>query len=124
VIGGPIVGVASNSKKATIREYNHKKKYNEWQFVYDPTTDRGGLITTPNQPSLQQGFAGQPLQPASGSSGSNSFGQPSSSGFGNQSSGFGNSGFGSQSSGFGNSGYGNNSNSNQPAPPPSPPQQQ
>jgi hypothetical protein len=116
--------VASNDKKTTIREYNHKKKYNEWQFVYDPTTDRGGLITTPNQPSLQQGFAGQPLQPASGGS-SNSFGQPSSSGFGNQSSGFGNSGFGSQSSGFGNSGYGNNSNSNQPAPPPSPsPQQQ
>jgi type II secretory pathway pseudopilin PulG len=56
VTGGPIVGVASVSKKTTIREFNHKKKYNEWQFVYDPTSDRGGLITTPNQPPLQ-GFA-------------------------------------------------------------------
>ncbi|MFZ0760283.1 MAG: hypothetical protein WAM69_10065, partial [Candidatus Sulfotelmatobacter sp.] len=41
--GGPIVGVASTSKKTTIREFNHKKKYNESQFVYDPTTDRGFL---------------------------------------------------------------------------------
>jgi len=32
--GGPIVGVASLSKDNTIREFNHKKKYNEWQFVY------------------------------------------------------------------------------------------
>jgi type II secretory pathway pseudopilin PulG len=54
--GGPIVGVASVSKKDTIREFNHKKKYNEWQFVYDPGTDRGGLITTPNQP-LPAGMA-------------------------------------------------------------------
>jgi type II secretory pathway pseudopilin PulG len=51
--GGPIVGVASTSKKETIREFNHKKKYNDWQFIYDPGTDRGGLITTPNQPGLQ-----------------------------------------------------------------------
>jgi len=47
------VGVASLSKDNTIREFNHKKKYNEWQFVYDPTTDRGGLILTPYQPALQ-----------------------------------------------------------------------
>jgi len=108
------VGVASVSKKSTIREFNKKKKYNEWQFVYDPTTDRGGLITTPNQPSLQ-GFGsslGQGLQPVQG-------GQPGSS----TSSPFGqSSGFGNQSSPFGNS-----PNSNAPAPvqPPSnPPQQQ
>src|SRR5271170_2992687 len=59
VVGGPIVGVASLCKKTTIREYNHKKKYNEWQFVYDPTTDRGGLITTPYQPALAS-FGTQP----------------------------------------------------------------
>src|SRR5579864_1403230 len=29
--GGPIVGVVSSSKQQTIREFNHKKKYNEWQ---------------------------------------------------------------------------------------------
>src|SRR5208337_1130665 len=51
--GGPIVGVVSVSKKDTIREFNHKHKYNEWQFVYDPTLDRGGLILTPNQTALQ-----------------------------------------------------------------------
>jgi type II secretory pathway pseudopilin PulG len=69
IASGPIVGVASISKDATIREFNHKKKYNEWQFVYDPTADRGGLITTPNQPPLQSfanpmGQNGQPGTPA------------------------------------------------------------
>ena len=51
--GGPIVGVVSASKKEGIREFNHKKKYEEWQFIYDPSTDRGGLLSTPNQPPLQ-----------------------------------------------------------------------
>jgi hypothetical protein len=79
--GGPIVGVASLSKDKTIREFNHKYKYNEWQFVYDPTTDRGGLILTPYQPALQ--IASQPLngQPGSSNTNGSSFGQPT--GFGN-----------------------------------------
>jgi hypothetical protein len=51
--GLPIVGVASTSKDKTIREFNKKDHYNQWQFIYDPSTDRGGLLTTPNQPSLQ-----------------------------------------------------------------------
>jgi type II secretory pathway pseudopilin PulG len=51
--GMPIVGVASTSKQQGIREFDKKKKYNEWQFVYDPTLDRGFLITTPYQPQLQ-----------------------------------------------------------------------
>ena len=51
--GLPIVGVASTSKDPTIREFDKKKKYNEWQFLYDPTMDRGMLITTPYQPQLQ-----------------------------------------------------------------------
>jgi type II secretory pathway pseudopilin PulG len=63
--GGPIVGVASSSKKETIREFNHKKKYNEWQFIYDPATDRGGLLMTPNQPQLQ-GFGQQGVQGVNG----------------------------------------------------------
>jgi type II secretory pathway pseudopilin PulG len=57
--GGPIVGVVSTSKKEGIREFNHKKKYEEWQFIYDPSTDRGGLLSTPNQPPLQGALAGQ-----------------------------------------------------------------
>jgi type II secretory pathway pseudopilin PulG len=51
--GGPIVGVASTSKALSIREFNHKNHYNQWQFIYDPSMDRGGLITTPAQPPLQ-----------------------------------------------------------------------
>jgi hypothetical protein len=51
--GGGIVGVASLSKDNTIREFNKKNHYNQWQFIYDPSTDRGGLLMTPNQPPLQ-----------------------------------------------------------------------
>jgi type II secretory pathway pseudopilin PulG len=63
--GGPIVGVVSASKKDTIREFNHKKRYNEWQFLYDPASDRGGLLTTPSQPPLQGAvnLNGQPGSP-------------------------------------------------------------
>ena len=49
--GGAIVGVASLSKDPTIRIYNKKKKYNEWQFIYDPTSDRTNtLLRGPYQP--------------------------------------------------------------------------
>lgn len=51
---GPMVGVASLSKRVTIREFSRKNHYNEWQFVYDPSTDRGGLLMTPSQPVLQK----------------------------------------------------------------------
>jgi type II secretory pathway pseudopilin PulG len=57
--GGPIVGVASTSKAQSIREFNHKNHYDKWQFIYDPTMDRGGLITGPAQPALQSAV---PLQ--------------------------------------------------------------
>jgi type II secretory pathway pseudopilin PulG len=57
--GGPIVGVASVSTKDTVRIYNKKNHYNEWQFAYDPASDRGGLIVGPYQPSLQPIVADQ-----------------------------------------------------------------
>jgi len=64
-LGGlPIVGVVSTSKMVGIREYDKKKKYSEWQFVYDPTLDRGMLITAPYQP-MQQMF-GMPPQNVNG----------------------------------------------------------
>jgi type II secretory pathway pseudopilin PulG len=119
--GGPIVGVVSISKKETIREYDHKRKYDQWQFVYDPATDRGGLIKGPNQ-TLPM-FAAKPLQPGQpgqpGSGNNSPFG--SSSGMGGSSSfgGSSNSGFSNSNSGFSNSGSGT-----QPTPPPSNPQQQ
>jgi type II secretory pathway pseudopilin PulG len=111
VASGPIVGVASNSRNDTIREFNKKKRYNEWQFLYDPAFDRGGLITTPYQPLLQTLInPGQNnLQP--GATGTSSPGQSS---------------FGQTS--FGQSGYGTGMNpggSTSPAQPaPTPPQQQ
>jgi hypothetical protein len=39
------------SKDPTIRIYNKKKKYNEWQFIYDPMSDRPNvLLRGPYQP--------------------------------------------------------------------------
>jgi type II secretory pathway pseudopilin PulG len=126
--GAPIVGVASTSKDATIREYDHKKKYNQWQFVYDPTFDQGFLITTPYQPSIQmlgqqqnlngQNNSGQNGQNSSGFS--NSFGNSSGNSFGNS---FGNSGAQNNSSSPGGGGF-NNTNQPQNPPPQSPQQQQ
>src|SRR5262249_14173890 len=54
--GGPILGVASSSKMKTVREFCNKSHYNDWPFVYDPTADRGGMLTTPTCPN--QGQAG------------------------------------------------------------------
>jgi len=114
IIGGPIIGVASNTliKDPTIREFNHKKKYKDWVFVYDPAQDQGRLITTPYQPQLLQGFGPQGTPNLNGQNGSSS-GFGNSSGFGTSSSGFGNSPNSPSSGGFG-----------QPNPPSTPPQQQ
>src|SRR5450432_162808 len=59
--GGVMVGVAStntNTKYAAIREFNKKHHYNEWQFMYDPQNDRGGLPNGPWQPAQFPGQAG------------------------------------------------------------------
>jgi type II secretory pathway pseudopilin PulG len=112
VASGPIVGVASLVKKDTIRLFNKKKQYNEWQFVYDPTFDRGGLITTPYQPSLLTAATNN-LQPNStnGSSSQSPFGQSTS----------GQSSFGQSTSGqSGQSSFGNNSGTTSPTPPAQP----
>jgi uncharacterized membrane protein len=65
--GAPIVGVQSASKKTSILEFNGKNHYNEWQFVYDPSFDRGGLMRGPyngqSQPTLQPGQSNIPGQP-------------------------------------------------------------
>ncbi len=51
--GGPMVGVASTSKEKSIRVFNKKDHYYQWQFIYDPNSDRGGLLTTPAQAPMQ-----------------------------------------------------------------------
>jgi type II secretory pathway pseudopilin PulG len=64
--GGPMLGVVSTSKAKTIREFNNKNHYKDWLFIYDPNSDRGGMLNTPVQPSLNRGFGGNPSQPAGG----------------------------------------------------------
>jgi hypothetical protein len=77
--GLPIIGVASTSKDKSIREFNKKSHYNQWQFIYDPSTDRGGLLTTPNQPPLQNAVQVQQQNGQQNNNGQNpqgfSFGQ-------------------------------------------------
>ena len=127
--GAPIVGVASTSKEKTIREFDKKKKYNEWQFVYDPTLDRGMLITTPYQPQQGQ-FGMQGVQNVNGTSGQNGSGQNGSSPFGNSFGNNSNNGFGNNSAGIGNnSGNSGTQNNNgqgfgNPSQPSNPPPQQ
>jgi type II secretory pathway pseudopilin PulG len=113
--GAPIVGVVSLSKDTTIREFDKKRKYSDWQFIYDPTMDRGGLIRTPYQPTLTTQGVGQSITNTNGQNGTS----PNGNGFGNS---FGN-GNGSFGSSFGNS-PGGMQNTPAPAPsqPSSPPQ--
>ncbi|HKW26972.1 MAG TPA: hypothetical protein VJN48_14390 [Terriglobales bacterium] len=90
--GGPIIGVASTSHKASIREFNKKNHYNDWYFIYDPSLDRGGLVKGPAQPPIPGtggsvvGGVGAGGVPGTGPAGA---GSP---GFGNPMPGFGNPG--------------------------------
>jgi type II secretory pathway pseudopilin PulG len=45
--GGPILGVASTSKKESIRVFSDKNHYKDWLFLYLAQADRGGLLTGP-----------------------------------------------------------------------------
>jgi type II secretory pathway pseudopilin PulG len=63
--GGAIVGVSVPSQKQSLKEFQQKNHYNDWQFVYDPTLDatlRGGTGAgvaggTPGAtPGLNPGF--------------------------------------------------------------------
>lgn len=62
IIGGPIIGVVSSSKGSGIREFDHKRKYSEWQFIFDPQIGMS-LPTGPNQRPAQ--FSVQSLAPNS-----------------------------------------------------------
>lgn len=64
--GTGIAGVASKSEKKSIRLYNGRQKYNEWEFVYDfrrdPVLQQQGQQGVPGQTGLpgQPGVPGQP----------------------------------------------------------------
>jgi type II secretory pathway pseudopilin PulG len=71
--GGPMLGVVSTSQEKTIREFCKKNHYKDWIFIYDPSTDRGGTITTPWCPiAINQGPGINPLQPVGSPSQPNS----------------------------------------------------
>ena len=101
--GGAIVGVASVSKDKTIRIYNKKKTYDEWQFIYNPVMDQQNvLLRGPYQPTTIGGNTniGTPAGQLNGPQGQQNspFGQQNNNGFGQQNNGFGQSGgFGQQS---------------------------
>jgi hypothetical protein len=60
--GGPIIGVASNSKKTSIKEFNGETEYDRWLFVYDPRAEQqpggGVFIASPRSGGSPTG--GQP----------------------------------------------------------------
>jgi len=62
--GGAIVGVSVPSQKESLKEFQQKNHYNEWQFVYDPTMDptlRGGVGAgaATGIPGASRNFPGQ-----------------------------------------------------------------
>jgi type II secretory pathway pseudopilin PulG len=73
--GGPIIGVASNSKKTSIKEFNGDTEYDRWLFVYDPRLEQaqnggGGVIiasprsaSAPGQPTSGPGQPGASASP-------------------------------------------------------------
>ncbi len=84
--GGAIVGVASMSKDPTIRIYNKKKKYDEWQFIYNPMMEQANvLLRGPYQPiTIGGGQVGIPAGQMNGQQQSPFGQQQPSSGFGQQ----------------------------------------
>jgi type II secretory pathway pseudopilin PulG len=95
--GGAIVGVASLNKEKTIRIYNKKKTYNEWQFIYNPMMDQQNvLLRGPYQPTTIGGAQiGTPAGQMNGQQ-QGGLGQQQN-GFGQQQNGFGQQGgFGQQ----------------------------
>ena len=112
--GGGILGVASLSPKQSIHRFDDKDHYKDWKFIYDPTMDRGGLITQPYSTKPPLGFAGQGQVAQQGTQ------QPGSS-FGGSSVGgssFGGSSFGNSGSPQSGSSYGGSQNQMAPSMPP------
>jgi len=63
--GGGIMGVTSKSKDKSIRIYNGRSHYNEWQFVYTPQTQTPGVGAGGTQAPGQRGRGQNPQNPQS-----------------------------------------------------------
>jgi type II secretory pathway pseudopilin PulG len=63
--GGPIMGVASMSKKTSIKEYNGNSEYDQWLFVYDPRLEQtqGGIIIAGPRGASAPPMPGPPAAP-------------------------------------------------------------
>jgi hypothetical protein len=129
-MGGGIAGVASEYKGPSIKIYNERKKYNEWEFVYDQSKDRGlaGMQKNGGAPGTPAGQMGsmpgqQPgqQQTGMGAGGSSLVAGGSSFGSGGSSFGSGGSSFGSGGSSFGSGGTGFGQSPQQPQQPQQPP---
>jgi len=66
ITAGAIAGVASKVEKPSIKIYNDRDKYNEWEFIYDFAKDRTGAgrmagAMGNGDPRLAQQQGGQPI---------------------------------------------------------------
>jgi type II secretory pathway pseudopilin PulG len=59
VFGGNIIGVASKVERASIKSYNGRVVYREWEFIWDPTKEAGVV----GQPGARPGAVGAPTSP-------------------------------------------------------------
>ena len=59
IFGGNIIGVASKVERASLRAYNGRTVYREWEFIWDPTKD-AGVVGAPAGPG--GGIARPPIQ--------------------------------------------------------------
>jgi type II secretory pathway pseudopilin PulG len=106
---GSIAGVASKVEKQSIKIYNDRDQYNEWEFIYDFSQDRTGAGRLAGNmgagdPRLAQQPGGQPMPGGPGFGGQPSFGgQP---GFGGQPAFGSQPGFGAQPGTGGGGGFG------------------
>jgi hypothetical protein len=76
VLGAFLTGVASSVDKPSVRIYNGGKKYNQWEFIWNPVEDQAKALQQ-GLTNPQGGLPGQPGQPiGNGAAGTSIFGNP------------------------------------------------
>jgi hypothetical protein len=66
MLGGGIAGVASKLEAGSIKVYNERSAYNEWEFIYDPKNDKSAALAgapLPGAPAAPS-ESGRSQQPA------------------------------------------------------------
>ena len=67
VLGAFITGVASKMDRPSIKVYKGAKKYNEWEFIWNPLEDQARAVQNGLSPQgAQPGQLGLPIGPVSG----------------------------------------------------------